>query len=53
MQSGVGVEFTCAQVYSEWVRINQNSWRHDNDQVKSGKIYLKERNWKEVEVIPI
>ncbi|KAF9507494.1 hypothetical protein BS47DRAFT_1303946, partial [Hydnum rufescens UP504] len=26
MQSEVGAEFTHAQVYSEWVRINQNSW---------------------------
>ncbi|KAF9511221.1 hypothetical protein BS47DRAFT_1299310, partial [Hydnum rufescens UP504] len=46
-------EFTQAQVYAEWVRINESVWQHDKDQVKSARILLREANGVEVEEINI
>ncbi|KAF9508382.1 hypothetical protein BS47DRAFT_1302935, partial [Hydnum rufescens UP504] len=46
-------EFTQAQVYAEWVRINESMWRRDKDQVKSARILLWEANGVEVEEINI
>ncbi|KAF9519027.1 hypothetical protein BS47DRAFT_1358437 [Hydnum rufescens UP504] len=46
-------EFMQAQVYAEWVQINESMWRHDKDQVKSARILLQEANGVEVEEINI
>ncbi|KAF9516176.1 hypothetical protein BS47DRAFT_1292824 [Hydnum rufescens UP504] len=46
-------EFMQAQVYAEWVQINESVWQCDKDQVKSARILLQEANGVEVEEINI
>lgn len=45
-------DFTHAQVYAEWCRINEMMWKLDSDQ-RTSSIKLVERHGEEVENIPV
>jgi hypothetical protein len=47
------IELTEKQVYASWAHLNEDSWRLNNEQVKSAQKVLENHNGDAIEIIPV
>lgn len=53
MKKDVATDLTEKQVYAEWIRVNEEYWRLDDDQVKSTLKQLEKAEGSKTEIIQI